>query len=340
MHVCVCVCLCVCVTVLAKCTLSGSLLVRLVLNFSIGLHCQLVLMRLIWPDGTEHKSRSLSTTHWCLFWLLMAREFQKQKTLCKVIYFHSSLSEQLGATPSPTVWQMRTVTILEAMFLVAAGNGPESICASKLPFKERLSCAGLRDHLFPCSASVCLIPAGKFSKIWMTSAAPAPAFPFPSGLVVKIHPCCCVWNVVHRLSSAVECSFITRLQHPMCPNVVSPQTSMFSHMPVPVSQKTGMSVNSIHKNRTAKSWLCFLMISRTKWRCLFSRESECQGYRHCMKRENLTSFFFLLKDYAILEWLVFFFLMFGRIYPEDNLCLEFFLWDSLKHLFSSLLPYY
>lgn len=56
------------------------------------------------------------------------------------------------------------VTILEVMVLVAAGNGQESIYASKLPLTERLSCAGLGDHLFPFPAPVCLIPAGKFSK--------------------------------------------------------------------------------------------------------------------------------------------------------------------------------
>lgn len=40
------------------------------------------------------------------------------------------------------------------------------------------------------------------------------------------------------------------------------------------------------------------------------------------------------------DWFFFFFEMFDRIYSEDNVSLGFFLWDSLKHLFLSLLPYY
>lgn len=127
------------------------------------------------------------------------------------------------------------VTILEAMVLVAAGNGQESIYASKLPLTERLSCAGLGDHLFPLPCTSLSYPSRQVLKnlVCVTSAAAAPSLPFPSGLVVKIHACRCVWNVVHRFSRyhSTTASHVSQCSYAS----LSPQTPVFSHMSVPVS---------------------------------------------------------------------------------------------------------
>lgn len=129
---------------------------------------------MIWSDGTQDKSRSLFTTHWCLFWLLMVRESQKQKTLCKVIYFHSSLSEQLGATP-PTVRQMR-----ESPFWRQCSWWLQEMARSpSMPLTEWLSCAGLGDHLFPLPCTSLSYPSREVLKnlVCVTSAAAAPRNP-------------------------------------------------------------------------------------------------------------------------------------------------------------------
>lgn len=214
------VCMCICVTVPVKSTtLAGSLLAKLVLNFNVGLHCQLVLYEtdMVWCHPTEvevsyspnyspkYNIESSFLLDWWEFLVVDGQRIPEEKTTTQGHYFHSFLPGSLGATPQH-LGRLLTHSLADKNSSHSEGNVPGGCrkwprvhpCIKVTNTRKRIVLAWpLRSPSPPlalCRSVLSQQGCSPYYVACMMPVTPISSLPFPSGLVLKYSP---LLKVIH-----------------------------------------------------------------------------------------------------------------------------------------------